>query len=262
MRRPLVCVAFAVVGALSVTACSGDSGDAEPVSSAPVDVDTIATDETVDRDDGDAPVVASPTTDVAAGPDVAASTTIAVVPDTGVPGIDSDDAFCRAWSEFAGSFQLLGLVSAVGDPDDARRLEVLAAPTILDAVAALDEHLPATLVDERDAFVDAFAGPMARRALVATGELTRVGIDPAALEEAWLEGLVAAGVDDPAPSISLPTDVDAVAFADAVDATAELLVPIVEDLDLVTDVDVSATLAYIDETCPDQGTLGGNDIVD
>ena len=52
--------------------------------------------------------------------------TFATVPDEPVPELDSDNPFCRAWSQFAGSFQRLALASSAGtDPDNALRLEVL-----------------------------------------------------------------------------------------------------------------------------------------
>jgi hypothetical protein len=66
------------------------------------------------------------------------------------------------WSEFAGRFQGVGLVSAVGDPGNALRVEVFAAPTVVDAVLALDTNLTAELEDERVALVADFAGPYSR----------------------------------------------------------------------------------------------------
>jgi len=67
-----------------------------------------------------------PSTEVSVVP---STVEIEPVPDVGVPGIDSADPFCRAWSEFAGSFQALAFASiADTDPVAAARLEVVASP--------------------------------------------------------------------------------------------------------------------------------------
>lgn len=188
-------------------------------------------------------------------------TTIAVVPDTGVPGIDSEDVFCRSWSEFAGSFRALGLVSALGAPAEAMRLEVLASSAVVDAVAALGEHLPAELEPEREVLLEDFAGPFARRAARAHAELIAAGLDGALLGAAWLEQLTLSGIDDPEISVALPAGADTAAFDGAVEAFVAAVPPITQDPGLVTGADIPATEAYLAANCPDQGILGGNDDV-
>ena len=89
-----------------------------------------------------------PADDISAEPIPAATdpaTSPPTVPETGVPGIDSDDEFCRSWSEFAGSFQALAGAWAIGDPTEAARSEVAAADVVLGAATALDAELPTEL---------------------------------------------------------------------------------------------------------------------
>jgi hypothetical protein len=184
---------------------------------------------------------------------------IPVVPETGVPGIDSADGFCRAWSKFAGSFQAVGLVSAVGDPGNAFRLEVFASPAVVDAVFALDANLPAELEDERFALVADFAGPYFARASAAEALLDADVRD--AVAAAWILQLTELGVDDPFLDVGLPGAADPALFASAVEAFATGFPSIVEDPSLMTDAQIPLTDAYLAANCPDQGTLGGNDIV-
>ena len=127
-RRATRLRAGALVAVLVLAACSGGDDDAgEPI--APVSGESVTSDssealvptpDAAEEGDGqtggDAETAPSTTEfDLSAQPSTPA---IEPVPETGVPGIDSGDVFCRAWSEFAGSFQALGLVSAIGDRDD------------------------------------------------------------------------------------------------------------------------------------------------
>ncbi len=173
---------------MSACSGSGDDGDgALAPSVAATDVDGTGPDFIPTTDDGagdDGAEVAGPTTefDLAAQPSAPA---IEPIDETGVPGIDSSDAFCRAWSEFAGSFQALGLVSAIGDPDTAFRLEVIAASTVTAAVEAMEVHLPAELEDERVALVADLAGPFFGRAVLAEADLGYQGLPFLDLRLAW-----------------------------------------------------------------------------
>ncbi len=193
------------------------------------------------------------------------SSSFATVPEEPVPGLDSDDPFCRAWSEFAGSFQALALASSVGaDPDNAVRLEVAASGAVVAAVADLDASMPAAVADERDAFIDGLLGPFTNRARTASAALITAGLTVEQVDELgglWLATVAGAEAQDPDLVLVVPS-ADQPAFDDAVASFAAEVVPISEDPSLVTDVAVPGTFAHIASTCPDQGILAGNDIVD
>ena len=191
--------------------------------------------------------------------------TIATVPEDGVPGIDSEDPFCRAWGEFAGSFQALTLASSLGtDAVDAARLEVVASPAVVSAAQALADNVPDPIAFERDTFVDGVIGPFARRSARAEDELRAAGLSSTDLEQlgdAWLTALADTGVDDPQIVVAVPAE-----WAGAVDAATAVFVAdvpaIAADPSLVTGAAAPATFDYIAGTCPDQGVLGGNDAID
>ena len=186
------------------------------------------------------------------------------VAETGVPGIESDDDLCRAWSEYAGSFAALAGAWQVLEPADAARLEVAASSALVQAVGGLAEHLPAELEGEREAFTVNVPGPMLRRAERAGSALEVAGLDAAGrarLGEAWLAAPADAGVDP----TSIELDVGA-ADAGALDAAAAEFADDVPPMGLdpsldTTEYDISASLAYVTAECPDQGTLAGNDDV-
>ena len=195
----------------------------------------------------------------------AASDTIATVPDRAVPGIDSEDPFCRAWSEFAGSFQTLTYASVFGDdPLAGARLEVIAAASVVGAAQALDDAFPREIVDERAEFIDDVVGPFARRAASAADELRSVGVGDGDIEllgEVWRTALVAADPDNPVTTVEVPADLDAAVSAAAASFAANVP-PIANDPSLVTEAEAPRTQAYIADRCPDQGILGGNDAID
>jgi hypothetical protein len=244
--------------ALIVAGCAGSGGTiAEPQTTVtPVTAD--AGPDFVKTEPGDVaePGVSTTQFDVDEAP---RTPEIPVVPETGVPGIDSADAFCRAWSEFAGSFQAVGLVSAVGDPGNAFRLEVLAAAAVVDAVRALDSDLPAELEEERVPLVADFAGPYFARASAADG-LLDVDVREA-FAASWIAQLAEQGVDDPFLEVDLPGVADPTLFAAAVESFSAAFPSIVEDPSLITDVQIPLTDAYLASNCPDQGILGGNDVI-
>lgn len=259
MQRSIVVVALAI--AASSCSSGGASTGAGQTTADDVEPTTDSTPDFV-RNSGEVIAGSGAADDTPPGtegePD--STTTIATVPDTGVPGIDSDDAFCRAWSEFAGSFQALGIASAFAEPDAAARLEVIAAPAVVAAVADLGEHLPATLEAERTKLLDEFAGPFARRAARAEDELRAAGVERIdELRGIWLAQLIESGVDDPTIAVTLPDDVDAGAVDAAAAAFAAAVPRIVEDPSLVTVVEIPMTDEYLVANCPDQGILGGND---
>ncbi len=192
------------------------------------------------------------------------SSPLATVPDEPVPGLDSGDPFCRAWSRFAGSFQAVALASSVGtDPGNALRLEVAASGAVLGAVGDLDDSLPVAIDDEREAFIDGLLGPFTSRARIAGDALLAAGLTVAEVDELgelWLAALAGAGSQDPDLVLVVPPGYQP-AFDDAVASFSADVVPISEDPSLVTDVAVPQTLAHIVSTCPDQGILAGNDVI-
>jgi len=253
-RNPVVVRRALLAGCLLAMGCSGSDGistaphasPSSPPSTPPAAVESTAPD-------------AVPAT--TGSPTVTADAT---VPDDPVPGLDSDDPFCRAWSEFAGSFQALALASSVGvEPENAIRLEVAASGAVMRAAAHLDASLPVEVADERDTFVDVLLGPFTGRARAAresliTAGLTQERVD--GLADLWLATLSEARSQDPDLVFDVPPE-DQPAFDDAVASFSAAVVPIDEDPSLVTDADVPQTLAYIAGACPDRGILAGNDTI-
>lgn len=110
MYRRVLLGASAVI----VADCAGSGGTiAEPQTTVAPVTDTSATvvddPDFVKTESGDVAEPGVSTTEFNLGAQPSAPE-IPVVPETGVPGIDSADAFCRAWSEFAGSFLADGLL--------------------------------------------------------------------------------------------------------------------------------------------------------
>lgn len=190
--------------------------------------------------------------------------TIATVPEEAAPGIDSEDPFCRAWSEFAGSFQALTFASIdAADPVVGARLEVVAAGAVVAAAQSLDDAFPGEIVGEREVFGDDVIGPFARRAARAADELRSVGVgddDIELLGDAWLAALVASDPADPVIAVDIPAELD-----NAIDAASAAFAadvpPIAADPSLITRAEAPGTFGYLAEQCPDQGVLAGNDAI-
>ena len=278
-RRPSTRAALAALVLVVASSCSAGDGDGQTVASSS---STVSAPSSSADDDPPSPVVvvegttgsgntavAGATTAPTAGSTTssipAATTTLATVPDTGVPGLDSELPFCQAWSTFAGSFQALALASGfAADPTEARRAELAASPALLAALTAIAQQLPAELDAERSVRVDDALGPLRRRAERNVEALRAAGLTDAGLETvgaAWLDALATTGVDDPDIAPTLPAVLDDI-VADAADVAAGEVPPISQDPSLVTDTAFPATEAYLVANCPDQGTLAGNDIID
>lgn len=279
-RRPSASWTGVIVAIAAISASCGGSGDTAANPTTPLDTTAAPQDSDplfvrTGEDDGEAtpapdstPPAAGDTTAVDEGPVVAnpgtTTTTIPVplVPDTGVPGIDSDNDFCRSWSEFAGSFRALGVVSAIRDESAALRLEVIASEVVIAAIAGMGDSLPAELEPERDILLSAFAGPFGRRALAANEALTAAGVggdDFELLADAWLTTLADVGIDDPEFDVVVPVGVDADLVDAAAAAFAATTPPIGGDPSLATFTEIPLTAAYTLANCPDAGTLAGND---
>jgi hypothetical protein len=251
-------VAFVVVGS-TVVACAGGSDESGPPESAGVTAVSGSEDDELFTQNGAADSVAA---DESPEPVVES---IPPVAETGVPGIDSDDAFCRGWSVYAGSVQALSLAWAVQPADAASVLEVAANDAVADAVAAMASELPAEIEANRDALTIDVPGPFLRRAERARQALVEEGVSDAEIEQlgdAWIDALASAGLDAEDVSVQLSAELEprvevaAASFRDSVPS-------ILEDPTLdTTEFDITPSLDYIFENCPDRGTLAGNDIVE
>ncbi|MFT6293054.1 MAG: hypothetical protein ACJAR2_003675 [Ilumatobacter sp.] len=185
------------------------------------------------------------------------------VAEEGVPGIDSEDAFCRWWSTYAGSVQALSLAWGLQPRVAAATLEVAATNVLSEAVAGMAKHLPGQIESNRSALTIDVPGPFLRRAERARGFLVTAGADDAqivALGEAWIDAIVAAGLDAEDVVIVVPAGTEALLETAAAQMSDELP-SVVEDPTLdTTAFDISPSLDYIFENCPDRATLAGNDV--
>jgi hypothetical protein len=258
LRRRLAVLACAC----SMSAACADTGDG----GSPASVDVAS--ESSPPADGDVfTEVGADEVPSVSGPDEAAPVveSIAPVAETGVPGIDSEDAFCRAWSEYAGSVQALSFAWAVQPDLAAATLEVAASDAVSAAVTTMSLELPAEIESNRAALTVDVPGPFLRRAERARQALVDAGATDDQIEQlgdAWIAAITAAGVDDEDLRVVVPDDVAeklAVAAADFVDGVPSIL----EDPTLdTTEFDITPSLDHIFENCPDRGTLAGNDFVD
>ncbi len=187
------------------------------------------------------------------------------VAETGVPGIESDDGFCRAWSTYAGSVQAISLAWAVQAPDDAARLEVAATAALAGAVAQMSDELPDEIESNREALTVDVPGPFLQRADRARALLAEAGLDDEridALGEAWVAAITEQGLDTESLTVDVPAD--SVEALDTASRTFVAELPsVLEDPTLdTTEFDIGPSLDYISANCPDQGTLAGNDVVE
>lgn len=254
---------MAVLVVLAVSGCSGSGdglSDVEPVeeSVATTDAEQLFTevqDEQPQPDD-------VPVDDQAAEPSTASLPPVA---ETGVPGIESDDDFCRSWSTYAGSVQAISLAWALQPPEDAARLEVAATAALSDAVRGMADTLPEEIEGNRQPLTVDVPGPFLRRAERANALLVDAGAEPAQIEQlgsSWIAAITEQGVQSENLSIDVAPDVQGVLDA-AAEAFADELPSVTEDPTLdTTEFDIGPSLAYIAATCPDQATLAGNDVVD
>lgn len=260
---------------LTLAACSGGE-DAVPVT-APETTGGTPGVETVDGPDGTAPG-SSPVDDVTpstappsdGSPDAssqidapATTFTVVEVPETGVPGLDSPDTFCSAWSRFGGSWQVIQVAANFApDPSIVPAMEVVAAPVVVRAYDAMFAAWPDELDAERDAVADGFFGPLARRAEVARGALVAAGASDADLDviaAAWEAALAVRRPDEPVVRPELPDELWALVDGAAADFDARL-VGFVADPSMLITVETPATDAYLATACPDQGALTGAEV--
>ena len=243
--------------ALWLGACTGAGGDvADPAVS--------------ESTSGSTPVPATPTTldrqtDAGAVPGSGSLVTIVAVAETGVPGLDSDDAFCAAWSRFGGSWQVLLVGSTfLGDPERVATWEIASAAIIVEAYAELIRHFPVELATEAEPVADAYFGVLYRRATVAGASLVDAGSSAETvrrLGQAWLEALAERDPLDPNLAFEVPDDLREVVGRAAADFRSRR-VGFHLDPSMVVEADTPLTDTYLETACPDQGTLTGQEVDD
>jgi hypothetical protein len=259
--------AVVIAASLAVAACSGAGDSAEPAETTAVAVPSTSTGTTTDDVASTPAPAAAPTSTAPEAPESTAPTTRAEpspAAEVGVPGLDSDDAFCAAWSRWAGTYQVLLVSNAFGSsgPEALATLEVVAAPVLVAAAGAMVAAWPAEIAAERDVAEDGLLGPITRRLVVAREALVAAGADDAALGEielAWLTALAARDPSTPDFVVELPDEIWTLVDTAAEDY-ASRLAPFAVDPSLTTDVETPLTLDYLAAECPDQGALSGQEI--
>lgn len=262
-------------------ACSGDD-DAGPVPDADGPTTTPATapsaieDTTVPVEvpgtteaDGDpAPTSSPPEPSESSEPTlptttVAATFPVVEVPESGVPGLDSDDSFCAAWSRFGGTWQVVQVAANFApDPAVVPVMEVTAAPVVGAAYDAMLAAWPDELASERDAVADGYFGPLDRRAEAALAALVSAGASDAdldALATAWEAALAERRADEPVVVAELDDGLQALVDAAAAEFAAQR-VDFVDDPSMRITVETPSTDAYLATACPDQGALTGGEV--
>jgi hypothetical protein len=248
---------------LLLAACSGDEPDAGPTTPpttvAPITAATVAATSA-------APPSTAPPTTVAPTTEPGPTTVPPPTPppaDTGVPGLDSEDAFCAAWSRFGGSWQVVLAASAFGDPDDAARLEVLASTVVGDAYDAMFDVWPDELASERDVVADDFFGAFQRRSADALAALSAAGADADDIEllaDVWVDALATRSPSDPVLDVAVPDELGEVVGA-AADRFAGQRTPFTQDPSMVITAETPATDSFLGAACPDQGSIFGGDVI-
>lgn len=269
-RRNAACkLALLVLSTLVVAGCSGDGDDDGAVAASTTAVTTVVSSVAATPTS----TVPTATTDLPTLPSVpfssAAATTESTDPpvtpapaDTGVPGLDSDDAFCAAWSRFGGSWQVAAAASAFGDPGDAARLEVIAAPTVAAAYDALFAAWPDELAVEREVVADEYFGAFQRRSAAALDQLVEAGAgheEQVMLVDVWVEALAGRDPGNPVLSVEVPAEL-APLVDDAAAAFAAARVPLTADPSMVITAETPLTDDFLVTACPDQGSLVGGEV--
>ncbi len=263
--RTTTLIAIVALAAATVVGCSRDD-DAGSTSSAAV---TSAPGVTAEPSSAasEAPVTsivddtALPVGTLPPGPPI----TYETVPEQGIPGLDSPDRFCAAWSRFGGSWQvILGAAVFGDDPADAFRLEVIASPVVGEAYDAVFAAWPPELAGERDVVADQYFGAFQRRSADAAAALDEAGAgaaDREAISEAWIAALSVRDPEQPVLDVALPDGIDPL-VTEAARLLATRRVPFPADPSMVIVAETPATDAYLTATCPDQGLLAGQDVID
>lgn len=235
-----------------------------PVPTAGLPVTTLADEAPVAANDA----TATTATTAPSATSIASTTDVGVtspesLPESGVPGLDSDDLFCSAWSRFGGTWQVLLVASTfLDDPERVARWEVSSAPLVVGAYDELLAQLPDELESERDALADGYFGAFERRARDARDALVDSGAnggDIAGLSEAWLAALETR--DPSTPEVDFAEPVALIGLVDV--ASADLLArrsAFHLDPSLIVTVETPLADTYLEANCPDRGTLAGGEV--
>ena len=197
------------------------------------------------------------------------------VPASGVPGVDDAEPLCEAWSQLLGTRQVLTLAANFAQPTrvEFARLEVIAAPLVQRATLAFAGALldagagddGTVLAAEFDLVLTDLVGPLDRRASAAVVALTDAGAGRDVgilLAQVWLDGLRVFGPDDVEPALADLGPELGPLVDEAAEAFADSVAPWTDDPALDTStVDTPATLALLDERCPDLSAIGVGDAV-
>lgn len=273
-------VASALLGA---TACSGED-DTAAVDDGPTTTGVVEEAAAIEPTGPTEPSESEPSTTIGSEPSTSSTTgsedatdtavtteppftTFAVVevPETGVPGLDSDDSFCAAWSRFGGSWQVIQVAANFApDPSIVPTMEVTAAPIVAAAYDAMLSAWPDELAEERDVVADGFFGPLDRRAESALAALAGAGAseaDARAIGDAWETALAARQADQPVVDVELSDELRALVDEAASEFAAQR-VDFVDDPSMRIAVETPLTDEFLATACPDQGALAGGEVDD
>lgn len=194
----------------------------------------------------------------------APTTTLPVVPETGVPGLDSEDAFCAAWSRFGGSWQVLVQASASGPSERVARLEVIASSVVADAYDDVFAAWPEQLESEREVVADGYFGAFLRRSADARAALVGAGATDDELDrlaEVWTDALAAFDPGASEIQVAVPGELEPL-VTEAAQTFAAQRAPLPADPSMVIVVSTPLTDAFLASACPDQGWIGGQEVVE
>jgi hypothetical protein len=169
---------------------------------------------------------------------------------------------CRDYARVVGTQSVLTIAGAFGglDAEALARLELIAAPLVVEASDALDGEWPAELAGEQEAVATGVIGPIRNRAAVAVAALTDAGVtDTAALADAWQGVLDSYDPARPAVTITgLPAALDAQVLAAAATYSASVTR---YDLDgsVLRSAPTPRTTDYLFAECPELSYLIAGD---
>lgn len=256
---------------LSLAACSDQeilAPEAAPIFTSPVtEASTVAAAGTATSS---AAIAGEDGTNPTAPSDSAGVTSPVVEPieSNAIPGLNSDDRFCAAWSRFAGSFQIISPAWLIADDPaesiDPGQLEASAAQTMIAAYYEMGTSWPDGLAAAKDQSLAVYQ-PMFERMNRSVGFLRGAGATDEQLLEiaAWWEVQLAEfdGFTFPDPRQAPVALVPLIEQAGTEVITKE--VPMPEDQALVQPSEPLVDLFdYLASNCPDQGLLSGREVLD